>query len=380
MNTNTMEQEIVVVDQPQENPLVSLVKTLDAQKKAKEDYVVPADHITYNGTTGMLEVLGDESKIEQYKVSDHTHHMVGDKLEIPRGYYKRMQTAYPELLSENINGWLSRKEKTKYLLRTFNYEGQDKLVRAMLSDRYNILDNYDVLVAALEAIKNTGVKVEIVKAEITDMRMYLHVVAPEIHVEATNLLDGYLANRDTAKTGRGIISGMVLSNSEIGMGTFEISARAQILQCKNGLHDRNARFRKVHLGGRLEEGIQWSQNTKNKNYELIISQVTDSVKVYLSQDYLGKLTDKLQEYKEVKIEHPTGVIERINNELQIGEEHKNSVLRYFLQDGDESALGMLNAYTRHTQKMDPDSQYEVESGVFSLLGNMHKWDKPAGKN
>lgn len=377
-------EDIVIMEAPVEkvaNPLISLVDTLQTQRDAKEDYVLPAGSISYNGETALLEVLGENSKIEQYILTEHTHNQISEKLEIPKGYYRKMKSEYPQLLQDNINGWLSKKEKTKYLLRTFNYPGQDKICRAMLSNRYNILDNYDVLVAALEAIKNTGVRIEIVKADVTDSRMYLHIVAPEIHTEATELLDGYLANRSTAETGRGIISGMAISNSEVGSGTFEISARAQILQCKNGLHDRNAKFRKVHLGGRLEEGaIDWSQNTKNKNYELIISQVTDSVKVYLSQEYLGQLTTKLKQYKEIPVEHPTGLIEKVSTELNIGEEHKNSILRFFLKDNDESVFGMMNAITRQSQTMGPDKQYEVESSIFSLLPSLHKWDKPVSTN
>jgi len=211
--------------------------------------------------------------------------------------------------------------------------------------------------------------------------MYLHVVAPEIHIAATELLDGYLADRTTAKVGNGIISGMVICNSEVGLGTYEVSARAQILQCLNGMHDRDAKFRKVHLGARLDEGIiDWSEGTKNKNYELIVSQTADAVKTYLSKEYLGQLTTKLQGYKEHIIEHPTGLIERVSTELNIPEAHKNNILKYFLKDGDESSFGMMNAFTRESQKMGPDKQYDVESNVFELLPKFKGYDKPLSKN
>ncbi len=369
------------IDIPVEtNPLETLVQKIETQDKVKEDYVVTAGSVKYNSADAMLEMISTTGDIVGYTLTDHAHNQISEKLEIPRAYYRKMKSEYGDLLADNINGWLSRKQQTKYLLRTFNYP-ENKICRAVLSNRYNILDNSDVLYAALEAIKKTGVKVEIVKAEITDARMYLHVVAPEIHIEATNLLDGYLANRSTAVTGNGIISGMVISNSETGEGTMEISARAQILKCRNGLHDRMAKFRKVHLGGTLNTGmIEWSQNTRNKNYELIISQVQDSVKTYLSQEYLGQLTTRLQQYKEIPVEHPTGLIEKVSTELSIGEQHKQSILRYFLQDGDESVLGMMNAVTREAQKMGPDDQFTVESGIFNLLPQMHKWDKPVSKN
>ena len=362
------------------NPLIGLVEKLEVQKNLKHDLVVPAGHISYSADMGKLIIAGESN----YSLTDHAHDQIGQKLEIPNSYYRRMKSEYPDLLAQNINGWLSRKEKMKYLLRTFKFptEGQDHVCRAMLSNRYNILDNYDVLIAALEAVKSTGIHVEIVKAEMTDLRMYLHVVAPEIHVQATKLLDGYLENKKTARLNDGIISGFVISNSEVGMGTFEISARSQILVCKNGLHDRNAKFRKVHLGAAMDNGIiDWSKQTQQKNYELIVSQTKDAVKTYLSKEYLGNLISRLERYKEDTVDNPIQVVEKVSQELQVSESHKTNILKHFFSDGDNSVFGMMNAFTRETQNMPADTAHDVESGVFDLLPRIKSFDKqPASKN
>ncbi len=355
------------------NPLQEILDTLEYQKSIKQDLIIPSGFIKYDGITGLLNArdLGD------FQMNKHAHTQMAERLGIPPTYYEKMKVNAPELLGTNINTWLSRKEKTSYLLRTYNYNDTEaqNICRAILSSKYNILDNYDVLLAALEAIKKTGINVQIEKATITNKRMYLHVVAPEIHREATELLDGYLANRVTAEVGKGIISGIVISNSEVGLGTFEISARAQILQCRNGLHDRSARYRKVHLGARMDDGIiNWSQNTKNKNYELIMAQVGDAVKTYLSDEYLGQLTTSLSKHKNTPIVNPVGVIEKVSNELSIAESHKESILKYFLRDGDETAFGLMNAFTRESQHMDADSQFEIEAGVFNLLPKFVQMD------
>lgn len=355
------------------SPLESIVEQLEFQKKIKRDYVVPSGSMRYDGLTGFLAIDNKD-----YQLTDHSHFQIGSKLEIPTSYYKRMLADNPDLLATNINSWLSRKEKTKYLLRTFNFgqEGVNNICRAMLSDRYSIMDNWDVLIAALEAIKKTGIHVEIQKAEITERRMYLHIVAPEIQVDATELLDGYLENRDSAVLNNGIISGLVITNSEVGLSRFEVSARAQILRCKNGMHDRNAAFRKTHLGAKMDEGyVQWSENTKNKNYELIISQVGDAVKTYMSKEYLGNLTSKLQKHKYDKIENPKSVIEVVSAEIGIPQEHQNEILKYFYKDGDESSFGLMNSFTRESQKMTADLQYETESTVMDLLPKFHRFDQ-----
>lgn len=355
------------------SPLEAIVEQLEYQKTIKRDFVMPSGIIRYDAITGLLNAGSFD-----YALTDHTHQQISQKLEIPLSYYKRMLGDNQDLLATNINGWLSRKEKTKYLLRTFDYavEGTNNLCRAMLSDRYNILDNYDVLLAALEAIKKTGIHVEIVKAEITERRMYLHIVAPEIHVEATELLDGYLEDKQSATLNNGIISGLVITNSEVGLSRFEVSARAQILKCKNGLHDRNASFRKTHLGAKMDQGfVEWSQTTKNKNFELIMSQVGDAVKTYLSTDYLGKLTTKLSKHKYEKIENPKEVIEVVSNDIMIPEKNRQEILKHFYRDGDESSFGLMNAMTRESQNLTADSQYDLESGAMELLPMFHKFDK-----
>lgn len=357
----------------EKSPLESIVEQLEFQKTVKKDYVVPSGNIRYDGMSGFLAIDNKD-----YQLTDHSHFQIASKLEIPTSYYKRMLADNPDLLANNINSWLSRKEKTKYLLRTFNFgqEGVNNICRAMLSDRYSIMDNWDVLIAALEAIKKTGIQVEIQKAEITEKRMYLHIVSPEIHVDATELLDGYLDNRQTAVLNNGIISGMVITNSEVGLSRFEVSARAQILKCKNGLHDRNAAFSKTHLGAKMDEGyVQWSENTKNKNYELIVSQVGDAVKTYMSKEYLGNLTTRLTKHKFDKIDNPKEVIEVVSAEIGISQEHQNSILKYFYRDADESSFGLLNAFTRESQKMPADLQYETESTVMELLSKFHRFDQ-----
>ena len=205
-----MEQTIAIaeaqaiIDAQQVNPLVNLVSKLEEQKKSKYDIVLPADQIEY--IAGDIQVKGEDTL---FKISDLAHEQIGEKLEIPRGYYRKMRSEYPELLQTNVNSWLGKKTKTKYLLRTFKYEGVDNICRAMLSNSYNIIDNYDVLIAALEAIDAMGVHVEITKAQVTDRRMYLHVTCPEIQIEANELLKDY-KGREGLGVGNGIISGLVI--------------------------------------------------------------------------------------------------------------------------------------------------------------------------
>ena len=355
------------------NELQSLVTTLEKQQKVKTDIVLPANHIIYKD--GMLNISGD-----QYIMSELANEQCAQKLGIPIGYYRTMKNGAPELLEQNINGWLNRKTSTKYLLRTFNYpqEDTDNICRAMLSNRYNILDNYDVLLTALKAIKDMGVNVEIREAKVTEQRMYLYIVCPEIEIQAEELLKGYLDNQDTKGRGNGIISGLCISNSEVGMGTFEVSPRAQILRCLNGMIDRKSAVKRVHLGAKMDTSvINWSEGTKSKNYELIMEMTKDAVKTFLSKDYLGNMVNRLQAAKGMEVQHPTGLIEHLAKDMGIvSEEQKASILNYFIKDGDHTGLGVVHAITRSAQNQDADTRYDMESMAFQVLPKLKGYDKP----
>ena len=360
------------------NPLVPLLQKLEYHTTIKNDILVPSGHIRYNGFTGLLEIAESE-----YKISEFTHSQIAGKLEIPFAYYKKMKTDFPALLESNINGWLSRKENVKYLLRTFNYkeEGVQNLCRAMLSDRYAILDNYDVLLACLEAVKKMGVNVEIQKADVTENKMYLRIVCPEVQIQAEELLKGYLQNQDQYGVGNGIMSGIIISNSETGSGGFEVSPSSCILKCLNGLVDRSNRYRRIHLGAKMDEGtISWSKNTKNKNFELVISQISDAIKTFLSKEYLGQTVKKLEAAKGILLEHPTAVIEHVSTALGISDTHKADILRHFIHDNEYSALGVFHAVTRTSQSMDPDARFETESSIWEMLPSLKRFDHPISKN
>lgn len=366
------------VGAPVQNPLEELVGTLENQNKVKQDIVIPAGQIRYEG--GILH-LGD-SISDQYTPTELAHEQISEKLGIPIGYYRRLKSEAPEMLEQNINGWLGRKTQTKYLLRTFKWPDVDSVCRAMLSNRYNILDNYDVLLVALKAIKEAGVNVRIQEAKVTEKRMYLHIVAPEIEIQADELLKDYIGRKDRSGVGNGIISGLSLSNSEVGMGTFEICPKAMILKCLNGAMDRSSAIKRVHLGAKMDNSVvTWSQGTKNKNIELIMSMTQDAIKTFLSKDYLGNLVKSLERAKGIEVEYPEGIVEHLAKDMGIvDDQQKSDILRHFMQDGDHTGLGVFQAVTRVAQDQSPDMRYLMESAAFQSIGKLKGYDKPIGRN
>lgn len=136
---------------------------------------------------------------------------------------------------------------------------------------------------------------------------------------------------------------------------------------------------KVHLGGKMDEGkIDWSENTKQKNIELIISQVKDAVAIYTSNDYLGQSISKLEENGQSKLQNPIDAVINISQDLSFSEDKQKDLLAYFVESGDLTGFGVAQAVTFFAHaKADADQQFELESMAVDIVNNIEKYDKPS---
>jgi len=301
-------------------------------------------------------------------------------LDIPKKYYDRMlgSTKYHHILDYNVTSWFGDKNENNFLLRTFiDKEGKKGIARAILSDRYNILDNYDVMLATLDAIRESGINVQIESGDITDTKFYMRFICPDIEMDAPDILKNYRVP-DGTKGSNGIISGFVISNSETGNGKFSISPRAVVLACRNGMIFKNDAFQKTHLGAKMEEftTIDWSEETRQKNYELVCSQVKDAIKYYASEEYLGAKIHELTEKGNKELNHPIETIKNVSKHLSISDEKESSILNYFIKSGDTNAFGVTQALTYFAQhNASPEERYEIEKESVVILDSIEEFDK-----
>lgn len=363
--------------------LHELVDELELQNQIKRDFVVPTSSISFLG--GKI-FIADATQVREYIPNEIFHQQMAANLGIPANYYKRMQTEAPRILEQNVNGWLQHNKVQNQLIRTFEHPSTGNIARGLLSDRYGAIDNYDILFAVLQSIKESGVKAEVKEASITDKRLYVHINAPNVEVQSDAALMGYLRNRQH-EVGTGINAGIVISNSEVGFGSYVVRPRVFVKVCSNGLIIPDDTFRKVHLGSRLEEGlINWSDKTREKAKELIISQTGDAVKQFLNEGYLDNVVKKLERARAVTLDKPLDTIQNVIKEVAksvtINEESKKNILNYFVNDGDTSALGVSQAITREAQNVDADTRYDLETVAFEMLPKIKSFDVDfvSGKN
>jgi hypothetical protein len=378
--------------------LQEIVEALQTQTLLKQDFVVPSKYLRMDNNnlivineekldslskllldTGISVNENDIEKIE-LAVLDCCHTQIGQRLDIPKKYYDKMlgNTMAQHILDYNVTNWFRLRNENNFLLRTFiDKEQKTGIARAILSDRYNVLDNYDVMLATLDAIRESGINVQIESGDITDTKFYMRFVCPDIEMDAPDILKNYRVP-DGSTGGNGIISGFVISNSETGNGKFSISPRAVVLACRNGMIFKNDAFQKTHLGSKMEEytTIDWSEETRQKNYELVCSQVKDAIKYYASEEYLGAKIHELIEKGNKELNYPIETIKNVSKHLSISEEKESSILNYFIKSGDTNAFGVTQALTYFAQhNASPEERYEIESESVMILDSIEEFDK-----
>lgn len=390
--------------------LGDLLGLLRDQHARKLDVVAPATAI--RAVNGRLTVTGTDPLITEDGVtsSDGTYvptavcdEGLASKLDVPVGYLKRLRETRPDLYDYNVNGWLHGAnarghwgdgqqattssastewvedvpavpaDSRSFLVRAFRGDepGDVGIARAFLSDRYGVIDNLDVLMAALDGVRDAGVAVEIRGGDLTDRRMVVRLTCPEVTALAPTLLRGY-RSPFTGQTGEDnpvIWAGFQISNSETGGGAFTITPRLEVQVCKNGMTITKEALSKVHLGGRLDAGVvRWGQDTQEAAVTLVQKQTRDAVQTFLSPDYLTGVIGRLEEKAGETVDNHDAV-RTLAKSLRYTDEQADGILGYFTQGGQMTLGGVVNAVTAYAQTVeDGDTAYDLEARAVSLLG------------
>ncbi|MEJ8654939.1 DUF932 domain-containing protein [Streptomyces sp. MS1.AVA.4] len=364
--------------------LSDLARILEDQQNRKLDVVAPASALRLR--EGNVHVSGVESLITEDGVTDVdgiyrptavADEGIADKLRVPLGYLRRMRAENVPLLDENVNAWLRQDPDRRFMLRAFRGDNgpgmppAEGVARALLSDSYKLIDNFDMLLAALEGIKQSGHPTRVTGCDLTDRRMHVRVESEAVAVQARELLRGYRSpfNGRSGDDLPMVSAGFVITNSEVGAGAYTITPRAVIQVCRNGLTMTKDVMRSVHLGGKQDEGvISWSGQTQRKTLELIASKTADAVRTFLSREYVAARVSEMEAAAGRPVAEPTKTIEHVTKSLSIGTEAKDTILSHFIRGGQMTAGGVMQAITSTAQTLtDADQAAALEALAIPAL-------------
>jgi len=360
--------------------LQDLAALLRGQKARKIDVIAPAsaihaDHglLVLNDTVPDLTPDGVGMTAGTYRPTGVCDAGVADKLGIPTAYLRRMREQAPALYDQNVNGWLSRDDRS-FTIRCLRPDGPGPggtgIARAFLSDGYKVIDHLDVLVAALDGIRQAGHPVEVEECDLTERRMYVKVRSDAVKVMAPLLMAGYRSPFTGASGADNpfISGGLVLTNSETGCGACALTPRMVAQVCRNGMTITRDAKRMIHLGERQQAGITWAGDTTDKSLALLTSMVRDTVTSILDPAYVQRAVRALEKEAGHPVQDPIEAVKVISTRLRFTEAQQADILGHFIKGGDLTAGGVLHAVTSAAQIQDnADDAWDLENSALDAL-------------
>jgi len=194
---------------------------------------------------------------------------------------ERMRTEQPQLLDRNVNTWL-QSDGDRRMIRTL--DGQ---LRAVLSDRYRRLDNFDLVENVLPIPQRLeGARFESGKLTDTKCTCVEFDIAPGDIEQA----------------------GIVITNSEMRCGTLSVQPPIFRLVCRNGLIASDHALRETHVGRAVNtaESTQvFMDHTLAAHDRAFFLKVRDVVEAAVSETTFLPIAQKLQRPGEV-VQWPRG--------------------------------------------------------------------------
>ena len=332
-----------------------MAQELLRQSKAKQDYLVNTGSLSLSVASDVPQLRVTEEgtdKIAPLDIRQTAHRQLGTYLGIPQKYYELMRTDAPELLAYNANYWFSQKNELR-TLRTM-----DGCARAFLSNRYRRIDNLDIAEIVLPVIQQME-DAYFESCQITDSRMYIKVVNKRLEAEVV--------------PGDIVQSGVIISNSEVGLGSVNIQPLVYRLVCSNGMVVNDAQTRRTHIGrvNEADENFQlFSQETLAADDHAFAMKIKDTVMAAVDETRFTRVVGMMREATTVQMNTTDipGVVRLASKDFNITEEESTGVLQRLIEGKDLTLYGLSNAVTRFSQDVDSYDRATALEGIgYNIL-------------
>lgn len=322
-------------------PLEQLIAELERQKATKKDYVLDTQSLKMRDDACIA--FPDESGLDiAFEPTLWCHEQIAQKTIIPSQYYERCYTKNKPLLAANVNAWMGSKERR--MVRTL-----DGKARAFVSDRFKAMDNVDLLYSAAVIFKELDVG--IIRADLSDLHFYIKAICPNIKRELA--------------PGDNVVSGVVLSNSEVGAGALKIEWFAYRLLTNTGVVGETMDSR-THIGGRLDTGM-YTDETIASITKTTWLEVRDIISSTISQRRLDQWIEMLQVSKEIPLQAtPTELAYGSWKGVDVSKDEKDKIIKHLLGDSQGSTqFGWSQAFASTAEELgSAERRIELEKQSF----------------
>jgi len=301
-----------------------LRKVLEERKKSATDIV---------STFRMLERMGDDVMLSlgdhgSYTISQFAHNNIATLCDIPKAYYDHLLDDAPDILCTIVNRFTT----DEMLCRISDGE-----IRAVLSDRYMIIDNHELLTWVLECLPAGMTGYE---GLLTDSRMYAKFIG-----------------KGTITVGEHTLTpGIAIQNSEIGTGAVRVDMFTLINDHDCGMIIRQPTAR-IHLGRKVDAGVV----DVTEGPEYVRQQVEHSIELATDPKRIGVVAAAIRENALQVVDKPVDTVNRIARNTSIKKYDTLQLLNRFLDKSIKTRWHLaLATATTATLVGDTDKQVTLE--------------------
>lgn len=337
--------------------LVELATEIERQSKAKVDYVADTRKLFMglslaHGPTlqPVIEMQNGEKHV--MPIGPLAHRQIAERIGIPAKYYDRMLSQAPQLLASNVNHWFAEQPE-KRMIRTL-----DGRARAFLSNRYQRIDNVHVAETVLPILSGTP-GIDVVSSEITESRLYIKAVTHAVRAEVKS-----------RRVGDFVEAGVMITNSEVGLGAVQVMPFFHFLVCTNGMVRNKEGLRSAHIGTKIDGDENLAEiladDTRRTMDRAVLMKVRDVVRAAMDQAKFMEAIRAMERSTTEMVEgDPAKAIELLADDFGMLDGERSSVLRHLIQGGDLSRYGLMNAVTRTAEDLesyDRATEFETMGG------------------
>lgn len=332
---------------------INIMNYIDTHKP--QDTIVPNSRLRIkpNATSLKLSYINQGGFERSFSLHPHALIQVADRAGMPTPRKILNWLNGPEDLrdlSTILNRKYSNQENKRYLLRSI--DGQ---IRGFLSDRYRRLDSSKVIdVITAEAIEKFGAIP--IEAKALDTSFHLKVILPHIFEPAPNEVG---------------VFGLCFRNSDFGAGRLYLKGFFNRLWCTNLAMTEDG-ISQIHLGKRLTEDIEFSEETYRLDTEAMASAVKDVVHHILSPENVKRRLALVEQAAQETCDAESIIKVMQGKKLDKGE--ANTVRELYtsadikLLPAGQTKWRLSNAISLLAQRSVPERQLELENLAGEVAG------------
>jgi hypothetical protein len=263
-------------------------------------------------------------KEDSLALSDLAITQMCQKLEIPVKYYRRLAD---EMKATVANYDINRLNGHSYLLRV-----KGDWIRAFLSAEYVVYNNSEITETVQSLLGNGALTMKSFVLEET--HMFLKIISDEIwDVES------------------GLKAGIMIGNSEVGMGSVSVEPFVFRKPCTNDLIvSREKSFRHAHIHLTEYEMTRRMAEAVSEGFSVASSVLNAFLKT-----------------REEPIPDPVETIRKVAEARKLSQKLTDEVVSSYLVEPDASRFGVINAFTNAAQKLGPLQRIDMERFAGTLL-------------